>query len=292
LGGGNNGVQVTTMVHAAARPVGQEPAVPFVLLKDWKPLTESVPRWRHFVGANPMLKAMFALDCGGGGDCLFHVLAAGYNHLFQKLLFDMQGMRNLTAQQVVALRSEQLDEFLIDLYGRKPDAVRNWTAENKAAYLQSLIRRPGNSYWGETGTLRQLLLHHPAFRDYGIGFAVVSIRSKPIAFRAISDHESSAYVASGKQPPSTVAAKWEPRVEITVIRTKQTRFLLFMHCLENAHWVLLGYAPAILSHQQVPAKGQFQSRAPQNSMPVARVASTFPLDSFPRPIHPFLREPA
>jgi len=250
--------------------------VPYVLLTDWRPLTEVVSLWRYFLKSHPDLKSVFVLDCGAGGDCLFHVVAAGYNHLFQSLMFHMEGMRLVAANQAATLSESLTNEFLIDLFGRIPEQCKSWPHAKKSQYLKSIIQKPGNTYWGETGTLRQLLLKSPPFLQHKIGFVVINIRVKPIAFRPPTDSEINICEKAGRKPPKEIASQHGPRAEFTIIRLVDTKYFMFLHCLDNSHWILVGYAPATLVPTLTPTD--------------ARVASTFDINSFPRPLHPFIQE--
>lgn len=266
-----SGTDITTL---ATSPLTNLVAanVPFVVLKDWRPLSEVVPLWRYYLKLYPELKGIYVLDCGAEGDCLFHVVAAGYNQFFASLVFHMEGTRDLAASQMSTFTESMANEFIIDLYGKIPDGIKGWSLVDKVQYMQSIIRRPGNAYWGETGTLRQLLLRSPPFLQHKIGFMVIYIRNKPVEFRPITDAEKAFYERKSRKPPKEVPSKYEPRVEMTAIRLQDTKYLMLLHCLDNSHWILVGYAPNI------------------EKSPEAKIASTFPINSFPKPLYPFLRE--
>ena len=264
------------VLKSTAMSIPAEPSIKYLLLRNWRPLVEVVPMWRYYADTelHRNLRQMFVLDCGGGGDCLFFSVAAGYNQAFQSLLYHMEGMRDLAAEQLAKLSPDEIKEFAIDLHGKLPD----WFAampqdKERLAYLQALVRKTGNAYWGETGTLRQLLLKAAPFVDYKIGFAVINIRRKPTAFRPLTDFEKSHYLAKNRQPPKEVATKHEPKPEITIFRRADTQYLLFLHVLDNVHWVLLGFSPTSMV-QPVDAP----------------IGSTFAIDSFPKPLYPFLNE--
>lgn len=236
----------------------------YVVLDDWRPLTAVVPGWASLLGTSPSLKSVYVLDCGAGGDCLFHVVANGYNHLFQNpFLFKMEGVRELAAFQLGRLPEALAREFVVDLFGKVPSLE---PISSLVQRLQTVIRRPGNEYWGETGTLRQLLMNSPPFADFKIGFAVLYMRDKPIAWRPITDKERAYYTKRGKPAPARIPVKWEPHAETHVIQRKDTELLMFLHCLNDTHWVLVGYAPNTV------------------------IASTFPITSYPMPLYPFLQE--
>jgi hypothetical protein len=247
----------------------------FVLLEDWRPLVEMVPLWRHFLKQRPDLTTLFLLDTGGGGDCLFHAVASGINHLYGSLVFVMEQMRDVAARQLERMSEAEVVEFVIDLVGHMPDAMKALPHAERVRRLQATVRASGSQYWGETGTLRQLLLKAPPFADNHIGFAVLNVRSKPVAFRPLTDLEKSNYERRGIKPPRETASRWEPRVETSILRLPSTRYLMFLHCLHNTHWVLLGYAP--------------KANSPEGATE-ARIGTTFPITGYPDPLFPFIQE--
>lgn len=245
-------------------------------LTDWRPLLDVVPLWRKLQDQHPRLKTLFLLETGGGGDCLFHVLAAGFNHLYNALVYYMEQMRAVAAHQLSNLSPNEITEFIIDLEGQLQEPLKSMPHEQRIQALQKRIRAKGNAYWGETGTLRQLLLKSPPFADNKIGFAVVNIRNKPVDFRALTPEELSRFkqLYPHRHVPKQIPVRWEPRVETTILRRPDTQYLMFMHCLENSHWVLLGYAP----------------HADQKHVAETRIGSTFPINHYPDPLLPFLQE--
>lgn len=259
-------------------PDGIPKSTDYVVLDDWRPLAEVVPLWRHFLPRHPRLATIFVLETGGGGDCLFHAVAAGFNHLFNAMILQMEQVRELAAKQLGQLTEDQVVEFIIDLLGRMPHQFKTLTPANRLAQLQAIVRKPGGTYWGETGTLRQLLLRCPTFAERHLGFAVINIRNKPVAFRPTTVTEQNEFLKTHpnrKKPPTEVATKWEPRVETTILRLPDTKYLLFLHCLENSHWVLLGYAP--------------NADKPEGANE-ARIGTSFSINNYPEPLFPFLQE--
>jgi hypothetical protein len=246
---------------------------PYRLLKDWRPLADVVPDWQFYVKSHPDIQTMFVLDCGAGGDCMFSSIAAGYNQLFQSLVHHMQSMRNMAADEVASLTEHEVDEFLIDLLGRLPTKDKQMSAVDKVKMLQAIIRQPGNAYWGETGALRMLFLRSKPFAQHHLGFMVINIRKKPVEFRPLTEEEKKTYQLHKRRLPTNgIPTRWEPRPELTPIRRADTKLLMLLHCLNNSHWVLVGYAPNALEGTTV------------------RIGSTFPVDSFPKPLVPFLKD--
>lgn len=252
----------------------------------WKPLLQSVHLWQFYQKSHPNLGAMFTLDCGADGDCLFHSLAAGYNQLFGRFLTSMDDMRAIGARQLASFSNDDLDQFAIDLYGKRPVEYYHWTRREKLWHLAHMVKTP-REYWGETGTLRMLFLHAPEFARHHIGFAIVGIRVKPTAFRPITDNERGKYEAQKRKPPKEVASAWEPRPEITIYRTRDTRYLMMLHCLDNWHWVLLGFCPEF----EPPSNATVRHlRDDKPGVRKGRIGSTFAIDAFPPPLMPFLIE--
>lgn len=274
------GTVVLTLPTRLLEPRGEEKDCgvlpPHILLKNWRVLWEMVPLWRFFKPSHPELSSVFGLETGAGGDCLFHAISAAYNHLFKSLIFHMEMIRELAAQQLETLTEAEVVEFIIDWVGHYSEEFKRIPHEERVKRLQKSIRTNGNEYWGETGTLRQLLLRSPPFVDHKIGFVVLNIRTKPVKFRPITDNEKFNYerMYPKRKAPKEVPIRWEPRVETTIIRLPDTKYLMFLHCLENSHWILVGYAPDA---------DKCQTETP--------IGSTFPIDAYPKPLFPFIREP-
>jgi hypothetical protein len=218
---------------------------------------------------------------------MFRVIATALNQLFKNFFYTMQDIRDMAAEELGKLSTENFKEFVIDLLGAFPPQWQSSTGANAALkHLQNLIKSPGDHYWGETGTLRNLLLNAPFFRKHQIGFAVIFIRKKPAGFRPPTEKEKAEYIARKRPVPKEVASTLEPRVETTLIRRQDTKYLIFMHCIDNRHWLLLGYAPHLADAIQ---KAKANPSSPTTHVH-APIASTFPIDSFPKPLFPFIKE--
>jgi hypothetical protein len=143
----------------------------------WETLTQ------HFKGQTNFLKqlkqqfddlkenddALYVMECGGGGDCLFHVVAralrlSGHPDFGNVSMLDV---RNWAAEM---LNPENRGPFLLDWNKNKTHLTLEET--------QKQIRAAGSEYQGETGTLQFLLCHHPLMKKHRIGFMVVSLNPK------------------------------------------------------------------------------------------------------------------
>uniref|UniRef100_A0A6C0BMI3 OTU domain-containing protein n=1 Tax=viral metagenome TaxID=1070528 RepID=A0A6C0BMI3_9ZZZZ len=113
------------------------------------------------------------LECGGGGDCLFHVLAAALN-LLEGTRLSMVQVREWLANCVkVETLSAFCDMILDEQRSGRARGSANMERVIKNATpklletLQALIKKPGRLFQGTDGCLRWLLEHHPQFVHYG-----------------------------------------------------------------------------------------------------------------------------
>ncbi len=84
------------------------------------------------------------LDCGGDGDCLFHVIAEAINEP------DMQSIRELAANEI----TDNNFEMIIESYRLSYDVnefICDWDPyEIKSKKeLREELKKPGHSYWGD-----------------------------------------------------------------------------------------------------------------------------------------------
>lgn len=84
------------------------------------------------------------LDCGGEGDCLFHVIAEATDEP------DMQSIRELAANQI----SDNNFEMIIEAYRTSYDAnefMNDWNPYDIKCKeeLQAKLKEIGHSYWGD-----------------------------------------------------------------------------------------------------------------------------------------------
>jgi hypothetical protein len=237
----------------------------FEVLTDWKPIVTSVPSWRAYLSKEPLVKQIFTLDCGAENDCMFNALQCGLNLLHRGPAFSSEQMRQIAADQITVAN---VDAFLAT-WDPPKSILAMPKVEQRVAQAQELIRRP-HGYWGEIGTLEYLLLNAPAFRDRQIGFAVISIRDRPVERRPPTETEKQTAIAHGKKPPLSIINRTEPRAYTHILRQQSTKHLLALYNWNSVHWLLVGVA-----------------QSPQSQT----VASSFPIDSYPPALYAFLREP-
>lgn len=99
------------------------------------------------------------LDCGSNGDCLFHVIAEGYNlhNIYNYLknknsenelkLYDIQDIRNIASKNI----TDSNFNLIIETYKCEDDFFGFWEPENikNKEELQDEIRKTGDSFWGD-----------------------------------------------------------------------------------------------------------------------------------------------
>lgn len=249
----------------------------FETLDDWRPLVDAIGKWRTFLETQPLVRLLYVLDCGAGGNCLYEALAAGLNQLHDGPAYSMAQMRDAAAEQLTEAVFGGDDGFFqnwdppahhtVSARLRKTVAALPTTAD-KVVAMRQIIRTPGNDYWGETETLRHLLLHAPLFRDRALGFAVLSIRDAPVR-RPSTPAERAAALTAGKTAPTEVTVGLAPRAYTHILRLESTRHLMCLYNVGGVHWLLVGVAP---------------------SPDIRTVASTFPIHAYPAALFSFLRE--
>ncbi len=84
------------------------------------------------------------LDCGGNGDCLFHVVAEAIQEP------DMQSIRELAANQIIDDNFETIIETYRSLYDIE-EFPCNWNPHDikTKEELREKLKEPGHSYWGD-----------------------------------------------------------------------------------------------------------------------------------------------
>jgi len=219
--------QIQSFQHLLPKIKPIQPADPFKLFsqkmsessnhKNW----ESIPT--HFKSQGTFLSlykeqfpqedVLHVMECGGGGDCLFHAIAqglrtSGYPELAN---VSMQDIRNWAAEMLT------LDNL--------PMFVQDWNQSKEKQMsleeIQKRIRSCGNDYQGETGTLQFLLCHHPILKKYRLGFMVINLHSH--RFRT-------------PQPKTK-----KDRLIAQYFTDENTEFVMTLYCT-GEHWLLAGVA--------------------------------------------------
>ena len=210
----------------------------------WWRLADTNATWRVEAARQPGLLGVFDQETGGGGDCKFYSFAAGINERLygggQDRTCSLGALTMLDARALVAdaIDASNLDEFLYGTPVAFPAGASAWTPAQRVAYVQAIVRAPGTKYQGETGTLAFLCAHAPLVRALKLGFAVLSER------RLSTD-------------PGGI------RVEL--IRTPETRHVMLLHNLGNAHWRLMAACAT-------PASASMSTTWPIDSLPSALFA--------------------
>lgn len=228
----------------------------------WVSIFQIDDRWKYiYKTQNALLAQVYVKECGQDGDCLFHVLRYGFDLLFRKVLdpnqdvFSMMEIRRLAAQ---CLTVERWDNFILTF--EPPKIVQRLpTVQAKVDATKVYLSKPG--VWGSLGVL-QLLLHSPPFKHLHIGFAVLSIRNRPIP-----DQKDKKII------------KTEPHAYTHIIRLKTTKHLMFLYSYEDKHYLLagVGLCPAVAKNEKCLNHNE-------------HIYATFPTKSYPFALFPHIRE--
>lgn len=150
----------------------------------WERMTLVNTVWCVLAKRYPALHRVWRLDCGGDGDCLFWVIAQGYNKWHKrKGLLHATDVRNMAADMLTVFN---IDAFLNQsMPGAFPmaDVRALRDVHKRLLFCQNRIRTMGATYQGETATLTCLLDSHPRFRSQGLSFAVISDYDVPLIKR-------------------------------------------------------------------------------------------------------------
>jgi hypothetical protein len=95
-------------------------------------------------------------ECGGGGDCMFHAVAAAFNRLFTQTV-TMQTIRDALA---TSINSEN-----IHMFAELMDIPMNLSLTQ----VRDLVRRPGASFQGTDVVLQWLCMYSILFTEHRVG---------------------------------------------------------------------------------------------------------------------------
>jgi hypothetical protein len=142
----------------------------------WKPLSQIDARWAFLQSTeNPLLKNVYAKDCGAGGDCMYKVIACTMNSLWKLEIFDFISIRKMAAEQ---LTIQTLPAFLMtwDMGAQ----VEKFSQQQQLQIAQQFILTKG--CWGQICVL-ELLVQSSVFQRFKFGFAIITVsdRKRPLA---------------------------------------------------------------------------------------------------------------
>ncbi len=145
-------------------------------------------------------------------------------------------------------------------------AVSKFSIERQLQAGRTFILRPGS--WGEVSVLA-LLIHSPIARKLNLGFAILSIRNRPLPLTDRSEPSETRTTRSARLSLNTI-----PVASTHIIRRIDTKHLLMLFNVQvganDCHYVALGVSAA----------------------PNLEPDTTFPVDSYPRALFPYLKEPS
>lgn len=113
----------------------------------------------------PGVEHFWVVECGGGGDCLFLSIGKAF------------GWESRTVRDMAAASLDDPSQFSSFLQGalrhRRAGEHYGWNVEQIRTVndMKTIIKTPGNLYWGDTSTL-QLLAESALFKRSRIGFLV------------------------------------------------------------------------------------------------------------------------
>jgi hypothetical protein len=120
--------------------------------------TKTLKNWQH-------CSLTFTLkDCGGGGDCLFHCLAKGYEVVSNGHRWTMQQVRDMI---VNAITQETFHDLL---YFPEEERKRKEVSIESITRAKQLIGKPGIVYQGTSNTLHFINKH----AGNAVGYMVLS----------------------------------------------------------------------------------------------------------------------
>jgi hypothetical protein len=234
----------------------------------WTFISRFDPRWITLAKTNPLASNIYAKECGGGGDCMYRSIACVLNILFGSERLCSKDIREMAAEE---LTSRTLPDFT--RYWSHFSAVSKLPVERQLQAGRTFILRPGS--WGEVSVLA-LLVHSPIARKLNLGFAILSIRNRPIpvAERASAGNEPDPVETRRSTRLSAKLIPVTPVASTHIIRRLDTKHLLMLFNVQvganDCHYVALGVSAAA-------------NLAPD---------TTFPVDSYPRALFPYLQEPS
>ena len=149
--------------------------------------------------AHPTLSTdWWVLECGGGGDCLFHALGRALGE-------SMLTVRDWAAHGVTVANVDRLLEYYTTIY-----PVGSWSREDvrsapdRVAALRAVIRTPGPSYEGDDTTLR-LLVSQP-----DVALAVVVVAGQEVYPQIFANRHSQRLVVLYHRGNHWQLAAWQP----------------------------------------------------------------------------------
>jgi len=187
---------------------------------------------------------LYVVDCGGGGDCLFYVIAKSLqlSGIPQFKTATMPMMREWAADM---LTETNFVEFMHD----HKNIITN-VSQSALTEMKATIQRSGNDYQGETGTLQFLLLHHPEFRKLKLGFLVLNLNFKRDGFI----------------------------VQYFVLQ--DTQWVMMLYCTGN-HWLLAGVDLLSMTCSATTTTATTTTATTQSPMHHQHVTSTLKLSQMP-----------
>lgn len=105
-------------------------------------------------------KSLFKfIECGGGGDCMFHVISTAFSELFARV-YTMQDIRFLTAQSI---DKDNVSVFQTT-FGLKAKDLQ---------HIQQLVNKQGHAFIGSVDLL-EWMVNTTWLKEHNLGFVVYS----------------------------------------------------------------------------------------------------------------------
>lgn len=169
-----------------------------------------------------MQEYLYIKDCGGGGHCMFSVLAEGLNEWdtrhshtmgFPKKTWTSDDMRNVLAD-AIGRGSQSLETLHAhSSLPRPPASLKGAPQSYYRKWLQDHVRTRA-SFWGEVQFLQDFYLDSPTFRQRQLGFLIV----QPVRYKGDST----------------------PRMLMMRCMDAHTRHVMLIYYQTNMHFQLLG----------------------------------------------------
>lgn len=138
--------------------------------------TRKLPTWSNFS------HEIFLYDCGGEGDCMFHVISTALS-ISHKKKITMETVRNALAESIqisnlsgfiTRIKNDQKLQLLQGAVDFNKEYKEITDLEETLQRIRILVRKSGTEFQGTDEVLAWLVLNEPFFMSSEIGFLLFS----------------------------------------------------------------------------------------------------------------------
>lgn len=197
-----------------------------------KPKRVSWPKtseWSGFCQVFPQLRdAITPIECGKGGDCMYHAIAVALNELLGISRLSFQDIRNIAAHTLDSSNFELFRSAWVERVSVNVKAFQSMPPVQQMIVMKNSLLTCGQdssgyAAWGDDSVLQLLLLQSNLFKHLGIGFAVLRMDKRVF----------------GKSDPRRSHTKHHRIFSLQIFRTAETRHLILLLNLNQTHFQLL-----------------------------------------------------